>query len=66
MRDRIDFDEHSLHHIGQASILMTEALHLLDKAEAHQAAALLDNAIGILPPAARNPRRSITQEIATA
>ena len=66
MRDRIDFDEVSLRHIGQASILMTEALQLLDKAEAHQAAALLDNAIGVMPPVARDPRRSSTQRIAAA
>lgn len=63
MLGRTDFDEDSLHYIGRASILMTEALQLLDKAEAHQAAALLDNAIGVLPPVARNLRRASGQEI---
>ena len=66
MLGRTDFDEDSLHYIDRASILMTEALQLLDKAEAHQAAALLDNAIGVLPPVARNVRRSIGQEIGAA
>ena len=66
MLGRIDFDEESLRHIGRASILMSEALELLDKAEAHQAAALLDNAIGVLPTVTRDLRRSIGQEIGAA
>ena len=43
------FNEEALRHIGRAWALMTEALTLLDRVEAHQAAALLDNAIGVLP-----------------
>ena len=49
MSAHTNFDQEALYCVVQASLLMTEALRLLDKAHAHQAAALLDNAIGVLP-----------------